>query len=146
VRFQHRWGKIQGLAYHAGVGISPYGTPEHQATINFSAGMKYYFYKGWYLDLQFGTIPVQNLNPPVKDTSLHTTDLNLNDISIRTAYGIIGMIGGDWFFNRYVGINAAMGAAVNLTKPGYDPVVFAVDFGFFFKILDKRRRKADTSE
>jgi hypothetical protein len=139
-RFQHRWGKIQGWAYHAAVGLSPYGTPEHPATIDFSVGMKYFFYKGWYLDLGFGSIPVKDLTPSVKDTSLHSADLNLQDISVRTAYGIICTIGGDWFFNRYVGVNADMGAAFNLTRPGYSPVMFAINIGFFFKILDKRKK------
>jgi len=45
LRFQHRWGGIQGWGYHAGIGISPFGTAEHLATLNFSAGVKISFTK-----------------------------------------------------------------------------------------------------
>ena len=141
LRFQHRWGRIQGWAYHAGVGLSPFGAPEHPATINFSVGMKYFFYKGLYWDLQFGTIPVAKINPNKIDTTFHSKDLNIGNLFDRTAYGITAMIGGDWFFYKYVGLNIGMGVAFNMTKPGYSPAVFAVDLGFFFKIPDKRKKK-----
>jgi len=139
LRFQHRWGGLQGWAYHVGVGLSPYGTPEHQTTFNFSAGMKYFFYKGWYLDLQFGTFPTGRPKPTTSDT-LHSTDINFQEFDVRTAYGISFLLGGDWYINRFVGFNAAMGAAYNLTKPGYKRTEVAVDFGFFVRILDNRKK------
>jgi hypothetical protein len=132
LRFQHRWGGLQGWAYHAGVGISD--------IICFSAGMKYFFYKGWYLDLQFGAMPVAKVNPTTVDTTFHG-DINFSNLFQKTAYGIIVMIGGDWFFYRYVGLNVGMGGAFNVTKPGYSPAVFAIDLGFFCKIPDKKKKK-----
>lgn len=126
-RFQHRWGGIQGWAYHAGIGLS-----------GISAGMKYFIYKGLYVDLQFGSMLVAKIHPTNTDTTFHG-DINFSNTSV--AYGFTAMIGGDWFFYRYVGLNAGMGVSYNITNPGYTPAVFAFDFGFFFKFPDKRKKK-----
>jgi hypothetical protein len=135
LRFQHRWGGIQGWGYHAGIGISPFGTSEHPATINFSAGVKYFFYKGWFIDLQFGTFPADKMITTKTDTNKY---YNYHD-SVRTAYGPSLMIGGDWFFNRYFGLTADMGFSVNVTRPDFNPVQFALDFGFIFRLPERKR-------
>jgi hypothetical protein len=44
------------------------------------------------------------------------------------------MIGGDWLFNRYFGLTADMGISFNITRPEFNAVQFAMDFGFIFRL------------
>jgi hypothetical protein len=135
MQFQCRWGSLQGWGYHGGIGVSPFGTPEHPATLNFSVGWKYYFYKGWFLGLQFGSFPVKKLEEVRPTDTSHMVHYNYNiNENIRTAYGLTIMTGGDWMINRYFGFNGDLGVSINVTRPDYTGSAVAVDFGVIFRI------------
>jgi len=137
IMFEHRWGQTQGWGYHAGIGVAPFGTAEHKATVNFSAGGKFYFYRGFYIDLQFGTLPATKKITAWDDTlkRYYTYD------TVRMAYGPSLLVGWDWLFNRYFGLTFSIGCSVNATRPGYDPFQVAVDFGLIGRLPEKEKRK-----
>jgi len=137
LRFQHRWGGLQGWGYHFGIGVSPYGTAEHPATLSFSAGGKFFFFKGCFVDLQFGTFPIDKMVKVQADTGKR---YYYND-SIRTAYGPSLMVGGDWLFNRYFGLTGGMGVSLNVSRPDFNAFQFAVDFGLIFRIPGRKESK-----
>ena len=115
LRFQGRTGNIVGFGYHAGVGYFPELNNLKQA-IWWSIGCKFFWYKAWYLDFQFGSVAQYRVSG-----------------KYGTAYGPSILIGGDWFFNKYVGLNGAIGGAFNLTEPGIKIPFLTFDFGFVVK-------------
>ncbi len=141
VRFQHRWGGLQGWGYHAGIGISPFGTSEHPVTLNFSAGGKFFFYKGWFLGVQFGTFAIQKMKEytPVDTSKIHNYHNNYHD-DIRTACGPSIMVGGDWLFSRYFGITGDLGVSFNVSRPGFEATMVAVDLGFIYRFPGKKKQ------
>jgi hypothetical protein len=135
IMFEHRWGQTQGWGYHAGIGVAPFGTTEHKATVNFSAGVKFYFYRGFNIDLQFGTVPATK-QITAWDDSLKR--FNTHD-TVRIAYGPSLLVGWDWFFNRYFGLTFSIGCSVNTTRPTYDAFMVAVDFGVIGRLPEKKK-------
>jgi len=137
IMFEHRWGQIQGWGYHAGIGVAPFGSAEHMATVNFSAGAKFYFFKGIFIDLQFGTIPTSKRVSGWDDTLKQTYYYD----SLRIAYGPSLLVGCDWLFNRYFGMTFSIGCSVNATRPGFDPLLVAVDFGIIGRLPEKKKTR-----
>ena len=135
--FERRWGDIQGWGYNAGMGVAPFGTAEHRATINFSIGGKFYLYKGFNIGLQFGTIPSRKI---IMGFDAHTK-LYYSYDTIRIAYGPSLLLGWDWLFNRYVGMTTGIGFSINTTRPDFNPVMVAFDFGLIGWIPEKKKSK-----
>jgi hypothetical protein len=132
--FEHRQGQFQGWGYHAGIGVAPFGTAEHLATINFSAGAKYYYYKGLFIDLQCGTIPARKAITVWVDSLKRYNTFD----TIRIAYGPSLLVGWDWLFNRYFGLTFSIGCSVNVTRPTFNPFMVAVDFGIVGRLPEKK--------
>jgi hypothetical protein len=106
LRFQQRWGNKVGYGFHLGGGYWPSTEIEGGPAFFYSAGIKYFWYKAWYIDLQFGPV---------------ATYKAISGYSGRIIYekgklwGPSLFYGGDWFFNKHIGINAALGISINLT-------------------------------
>jgi hypothetical protein len=118
VRLQGRIGGILGFGYHAGVGYFP-EINETKEAIWFSGGCKFFWYKAWYLDFQFGSVGQYKVYD--------------RGYKYGTAYGPSVLLGGDWFFNKYVGMNGAIGAAFNVTQKNVETVFPTLDIGFMVK-------------
>jgi len=120
LRLQGRIGKILGFGYHAGVGYIP-SINGLRSYIAYSVGLKFFWYKGWYLDFQYCV---------VGPYSYHEYP---NETVYGLAYGPSILVGGDWFFNKFFGINGAVGFCFNVTEPKIETVVPALDLGFVVK-------------
>ena len=133
--FEKRWGDIEGWGYNAGIGVAPFGTAEHKATVNFSIGGKFYFYKGLNIGLQFGTIPSRKVLMAfdVTDKRYHSYD------TIRIAFGPSLLLGWDCLFNRYFGMTSAFGFSINTTRPDFHPVMVAFDFGLMIRLPERAK-------
>jgi hypothetical protein len=100
LRLQGRFGRLLGFGIHGGVGYFPF----NGGGVLASGGLKFFYYKGMYLNGQYGLIGVET----------HQTYSNYNghssySYSKSTLQGLSILIGGDWIFGRHVGINAAVG-------------------------------------
>lgn len=127
IRLQGRAGKILGFGYHAGVG---YVLPQEneKTDIFYSFGLKFFWLKAWYVDLQYGPTSIGTKSYSVYNHYFWT---HIEEKEIL--FGPSLLIGGDWFFDERVGLNGALGVATNLTNDIF-PVVFAtMDFGFVVK-------------
>ncbi len=118
IRLQGRIGKIIGFGYHAGVGYFPEINGLKPA-IWYSGGCKFFWYKAWYLDFQFGSVAQYKVYD--------------HGYKYGTAYGPSVLIGGDWFFNKYVGMNGAIGGAFNVTQKKVETAFVTLDIGFVVK-------------
>jgi len=118
LRLQGRIGKILGFGYHAGVGYFP-SINGLDPAIWGSIGCKFFWYKAWYLNAQFGSVAQYEVYD--------------HGYKKGTAYGPSILIGGDWFFNKYVGMNGALGGAFNVTQPKVETAFITLDFGFIVK-------------
>jgi len=119
LRFQGRIGRTLGFGYHGGVGLFPPMTINGVSTkggVFFSIGAKFFWYRAWYLDVQYGSVG-----------QYHTNTGN------GTIYGPSFLIGGDWFFNDRFGLNVAAGVAMNATLRDEQLAAPTLDIGFLFK-------------
>ena len=128
IRYQRRVGDLLGIGFNAGLGVSPFGVHENLGGIWCSTGIKFFWYKGWYLGFQVGTVPATRLlyqedsvrpKEPVTET--------------RLSLGPSILLGGDFLFNRHWGMNIALGASLNMLRESYNPAVFMFDFGIIYK-------------
>ena len=115
IRLQGRIGRILGFGYHAGVGYFP-AINNLKPAVWGSIGCKFFWYKAWYLNVQFGS----------------TAQYKYRN-KYGTAYGPSVLIGGDWFFNKWIGMNGAIGGAFNVTQPHVETAFVTVDIGFIVK-------------
>lgn len=124
IRLQGRIGNIQGVGFHGGVGYYP-KINDLKPGVWVSAGCKFFIYKAWYLNLQFGSVAQYKAYKYTVYIHPH--------YAYGTAYGPSVLFGGDWFFNKHVGMNGALGAALNVTQPTITRVFVAFDFGLIVK-------------
>lgn len=116
-RFQQRFGNIQGFAYHFGLGVFPADKNFYFSTwVN--AGLKFYMYKWFYLDMSYGTIK------------------RVSNIDI---YGASLMLGGDYFYHKNAGFNIAVGISSDLLNSGIDKTFFNVEIGWIIKFRNKQK-------
>jgi hypothetical protein len=135
VRVQQRFGRLQGFGYHAGIGFSPFGVHEETPSVWYSAGVKFFWYKGWFLDFQFGSVPASR-EMEYSDSLYHYKTSS----ETRIALGASFLLGGDFLFNRWFGMNGAIGFSTNMTRPGYNPVSFMAEFGLIW-VLPSGKKK-----
>ena len=127
-RLQGRTGKVLGFGYHAGVG---YVLPKEEASgtdIFYYFGLKFFWYKAWYLNLQYGPTAIGTKSYLVYN---HNTVTSYKEKIIL--FGPSLLIGGDWFFNEQFGLNGALGVATNLTNDIFPVSFTTMDFGFIYK-------------
>lgn len=136
-RLQGRIGKLQGIGYHAGIGVFPGIALEQPARICYSAGVKFFVYKAWYVGLQFGRVMIPATYKEKVDTSYYYNDLETRGGPVM---GMSLMAGGDWFVNKYLGMNASMGVSFNLTDPTIASATFAIGFGLIYKFGERRKK------
>jgi len=120
LRFQGRIGRTIGFGYHAGLGVVPPLTikgSNYKGGVWFSLGAKFFWYRGWYLDVQFGSV---GQYPD-------------NTRGGNTAYGPSFLIGGDWFFSEKYGMNGALGLSVSTPTEKETLASPTFDIGFVFK-------------
>jgi len=133
VRYQGRIGGRQGLGYHAGIGVFPGHDHDQPSRVCYSAGLKYYFYKAWYVDFQVGRTVFPNSNDYTEMPKDTINSKTYHRIDGDPAIGLSILAGGDWFFNKNFGMNGAFGVAVNVSDTKIDPMIAAVEFGVVYK-------------
>jgi len=107
--------KTQGFGVHAGVGFFPY------APVLASAGVKYFPYKDFYINAQFGLYGVEYTQ-------------HIFTLDTKVLYGPAVLVGGDWTWGKKVGFgfNAALGASYQINA-SYAPISIAYDCGFIVR-------------
>ena len=123
LRAQWRMGEEQSLGIHAGVGYLP------NAPILASAGVKFFPYKDFYINTQFGLTGYETY---YSRTSIFTGyDIYYN----RVLYGPSFLVGGDWTWGDKVGygFNAGLGLTLNINAEIISPITLALDLGFIIR-------------
>ncbi len=113
IRLQLRGGGKVGFGFHFGGGIDP------AQGVRASAGLKFFPYKGLYLNTQFGILGY--------DSSFYSNfDMTL---------GPSALIGGDWNWGRNIGIgfNLAAGLSYAINSPYDYNLMPAFDIGFVLR-------------
>lgn len=127
IRFQFRFGGIVGAGIHFGAGYFP------NAPLGISAGLKFYAYKGLYLNAQFGTVGVQD------EYSFSSTRTGMWQYSTKrestgssVVYGSSFLVGEDIMFGKKknLGVNVAAGVAAPFD---HTLTSVAIDLGFLIK-------------
>ena len=121
LRFQQRFGEKMGLGYHGGIGYTP-GGDTLRGFVGFAVGVKFFFYKSYYINLQYGTAGL-----------IYYEDVYGNILNQEIMYGPAVMAGGDWFFTKYFGMNGALGVAFNVSHPDVQSAIFKLDIGLMVK-------------
>jgi len=116
-RFQQRFGGAIGYGYHAGIGIFGMSSEEGM-TLWFNGGVKFYWYKAFYLDATFGTI-----------------EKNYYSTGYKVEYGTSILLGCDYFVNPILGVNAAFGLTSNVNSAAFKIDYLAFDLGVVIRII-----------
>jgi len=131
LRYQGRIGKEQGFGWHLGGGIFPnlgMFSIDHTYFLA-SGGLKFFFFRGMYIDLQYGSFLVIEDNRYYEYSNYHyyePKDVILHGPSLT--------FGGDWFFNKYIGINAGVGFSYDVQQVRSGPHIFpALEWGVICK-------------
>jgi len=128
IRFQQRFGNKLGFGYHAGVGYFPGQVVDMEPSAWFCSGVKFFWYKAWYINITYGTVARYKEEIYYWGYHLHSSYEESN------LYGPSFLLGGDWFFNKVFGMNAALGVSLIPDNPYYEQnAVATIDFGFVFK-------------
>jgi hypothetical protein len=94
-----------------------------------SGGLKFFFFRGMYIDLQYGSFLVIEDNRYYEYSNYHyyePKDVILHGPSLT--------FGGDWFFNKYIGINAGVGFSYDVQQVRSGPHIFpALEWGVICK-------------
>jgi hypothetical protein len=119
IRSQARFGSIIGFGIHAGLGYLPSGD-----IAMVSGGLKFFAYKGLYINTQFGLTGYEESYSYYH----HYQDENV-------VFGPSFLIGGDWVWGSKTayGFNAALGFSRNLNNTYMDDVTLAIDLGFVIR-------------
>ena len=131
-RVQWRFGGIMGYGFHAGVGYDP-GAP-----IAGSAGVKFFPYKGLYINAQFGTKWIKETMKIFAGYGgtypAYYPIYEVYDISY-IGYGPSLLIGGDWVWGRGVayGLNFGLGVSYIINSKSSDKILPAMDLGFLVR-------------
>ncbi|MBU2650773.1 MAG: hypothetical protein KKA81_07550, partial [Bacteroidetes bacterium] len=110
-----------GFGYHAGLGIIT-GGEGFRSFWGYSAGFKFFPYKSQFIDIQYGTIGI-----------LYQEDYLGNIINQEVLIGPSALLGGDWFFSQYFGMNGSVGASFNVSHPGVQSVFLVIEMGLMVK-------------
>jgi hypothetical protein len=130
-RAQARFGRIMGVGVHTGVGwLFPYLSNGDNIyidgnSISVMTGVKFFAYRGWYLDVQFGNFG--------RIGEIYHVGDQVVVRNLRTPYGFVFTAGGDWFLSRTFGLNFGLGTALDLTAPNSSNTFPAFDMGFIIK-------------
>lgn len=121
ITIQQRAGGIVGVGYHIGVGYFP------NAPVLASVGIKFYFFKGLYIDNQFGLTGWEE-HYSYSSNGDYNYDSHL-------LYGPSALIGGDFTWGHKVGFgfNAGLGATYNINAVYFSTVTLALDLGFLIR-------------
>lgn len=121
LRFQQRMGRILGYGYHASIGVMT-GGEGFRSFWGYSLGFKFYPYKSYYVNAQYGSIGI-----------IYQEDVLGNIVNQEALYGPSLLVGGDWFFSQYFGMNAGIGVSFNITHPDVQSAIFTYDIGLMVK-------------
>jgi hypothetical protein len=103
IRQDFRGGKILGFGLHVGAGYFPF----NGGGFLISGGAKFYFYKGFYLNFQYGYVGIEQTTV---DSYNGTT--YIHEEKKYTLHGPSFLIGGDWFFGKRFGLNIGAGVTI----------------------------------
>ncbi|MBN1415057.1 MAG: hypothetical protein JW973_08160 [Bacteroidales bacterium] len=136
LRVQGRFGGTVGFGIHAGTGYLPLFMGDifesaggDQGLFMMSGGLKFFVYKGIYINTQFGRFGKKW----VYDYYYNYYDFYYDEAE-EILYGPSFMTGVDWIFGKHFGFNAAVGISIAVEDGYYRGDVFsAVDLGFVVK-------------
>ena len=131
-RSQARLGGITGVGFHLGGGWNfLYGSADTTKQVSLDdafsvlAGVKFFPYRGWYMDVQFGQFgKIATVSYEENKMIIHRID---------HPYGFVFTLGGDWFWGRHFGLNLGFGTALDLTAPESSNTFPVFDMGFIIK-------------
>ena len=133
LRAQWRMGEEQSVGIHAGVGYLPYTGPSYQlreVVILASAGVKFFPYKDFYINTQFGLTGYESY-------STHNNITGRSTYYGQFLYGPSFLVGGDWTWGDKVGygFNAGLGLTsnINAKMKKYGSITLALDLGFIIR-------------
>lgn len=127
IRYQGRVGKEQGFGWHLGGGVFPAIGNIDNTYFLYSGGLKFFFFRGMYIDLQYGTFLV------ARDNRYYSYSYTHEEREV-TLHGPSLTAGGEWFFNRYIGINAGIGMSYDVQEVRSGPHILpALEWGVIFK-------------
>lgn len=120
IKIQRRMGGKQGFGIHVGVGYFP------NAPILASLGLKFFPYKNFYLDTQFGLTGYEES---------YYYDPNNSFDNSHLLYGPSFLVGGDWVWGSKVGFgfNTGLGITYNINAEIISPITLALDLGFIIR-------------
>lgn len=120
IRGQWRIGGKQGFGIHYGAGYLP------EAPILATVGLKFFPYKGFYLNAQFGLTGYEEK---------FEYTYNGTKYESRLLYGPSFLIGGDFNWGRVVGygFNVGLGLTYNINAENFSNVTLAADLGFIIR-------------
>ena len=120
LRVQWRMGGKQGFGIHAGAGYYP------NAPILASAGVKFFPYKDFYINTQFGLTGYEEHY--YSSSSHYEYDSHL-------LYGPSFLVGGDWTWGSKVGygLNAGLGITYNINAEYISSITLALDLGLIIR-------------
>lgn len=120
LRAQWRMGGKQGFGIHAGAGYFP------NAPILASAGVKFFPYKDFYINTQFGLTGYEYY---------YYSSYYYYDYDSHLLYGPSFLVGGDWTWGSKVGygFNAGLGITYNINAEIISPITLALDLGFIIR-------------
>ncbi len=126
IRYQGRIGKELGFGWHVGGGMFPKLFNIDNTYLLYSGGLKFFYFRGLYVDIQYGTFLVVRNNRYDYNGDSYNKEVVLHGPSFT--------VGGDWFFNKYIGINAGIGISYDVHEVRLRPHVFpALEWGVICK-------------
>lgn len=143
IRAQYRWGDLLGFGVHAGAGYffglaSSSSKLETVGAVLFSAGAKFYFIKGWYVNAQYGAFGYGKYEEQVTyyNYSSWSGGHYYYDYKNEEGY-LVGpsfLVGADLIFGEHFGLNFGLGASLNTVHTEYFGEWYpALDLGFNVK-------------
>lgn len=131
IRYQGRIGMEQGFGWHAGGGIFPaIGNIDHTYFLA-TGGFKFFFFRGMYIDLQYGAFLVSRADYYYDYSYYPYPYYEPKEVVL---HGPSFTTGGDWFFNKHIGINGAIGFSYDVRQVRSGPHIFpAIEWGVIFK-------------
>jgi len=131
IRYQGRIGKEQGFGWHAGGGVFPAILDIDHTYFLYGGGFKFYYFRGLYIDLQYGRFMVARDDIYYEYLYPYTNYYEPREVVL---HGPSFTAGGDWFFNKYIGINAAFGISYDVQQVRSGPPVYpALEWGVICK-------------
>jgi|WetSurMetagenome_2_1015567.scaffolds.fasta_scaffold14827_3 hypothetical protein len=123
VRLQGRFGGAVGVGIHGGVGYFP------GESILVGGGVKFFPYKGLYIDTQFGMTGYETY------TETWSGSYSYSSNEKNALYGPSLMVGIDQVWGRRVGIgfNAALGVSYNINSDYGNDFFPEIDLGFLIR-------------